>query len=137
MRNGRERLVQRRSAERVPLLVALKHAGDVVAFTVGMPAADAALRIALAAGAATEGPFDLVLIGTRSFDHGSGEVPALVAEALGLTVVTDVTSLLLGEGIEAERELDGGTRRSSGSSARPSSRSSRTSRGFRPRASPP
>ena len=107
---------------------------DVSVYSVGDAHADAALRVALAAGVGSairlegdarpaltasllaramqaDGPFDLVLVGARSSDHASGEVPGLLAESLGLPLVTDATSLTRdGESWRSERELDRGTR---------------------------
>ncbi len=95
--------------------------GEVTVYTVGGAEMDPALRVALAAGVTrafrledearpavtaaqlaravqADGPFDLVLTGTRSFDRGSAEVPSLLANELGWPVVTDVESL---EAVEA------------------------------------
>lgn len=99
--------------------------GAVSALTVGPPPADEVVRAALAVGAiravrlwderlaephpqatatllaaAIRGlpPADLVLCGARSSDRGSGAVPAMLAELLGLPVVTDVTALTLETG---------------------------------------
>jgi electron transfer flavoprotein beta subunit len=89
--------------------------GEVTVYTVGGAEMDPCLRVALAAGVTrafrledearpavtaaqlaraiqTDGPFDLVLTGTRSFDRGSAEVPSLLANELGWPVVTDVES---------------------------------------------
>ncbi len=101
------------------LATALKLAtggGEVTVYTVGGAEMDPCLRVALAAGVTrafrledearpavtaaqlaraiqADGPFDLVLTGTRSFDRGSAEVPSLLANELGWSVVTDVESL--------------------------------------------
>jgi electron transfer flavoprotein beta subunit len=121
------------------LELALCLGGDaVLSLTVGPPAADAAARAALAAGASraqrlwddtrdeTE-PFatallltaalraeelpDLVLCGARSADRGSGQVPALLAEHLGWPAVVDVTRLQVEAGRALlERRLDRGAR---------------------------
>ena len=101
------------------LATALKLANggaDVTVYAVGGAEMDQALRKAIAAGVTrayrledearpavtaaqlaraiqADGPFDLVLLGTRSFDRGSGEVPSLLANELGWPVVTDVDKL--------------------------------------------
>ena len=98
------------------LATALKLDAEVTVYTVGGAEMEPALRVALAAGVTrafrltdearpavtaaqlaraieADGPFDLVLLGTRSFDRGSGEVPSLLANELGWPVVTDVEQL--------------------------------------------
>ncbi|MCS6882683.1 MAG: hypothetical protein RMK84_17975 [Oscillochloridaceae bacterium] len=128
-------------ADTAALEVALRLAGaegHVSALCVGPPAADAVLRQALAAGAAEArrlwAPFlplqspaqtalllaaalqrgetpDLVLCGARSSDHGSGQVPALLAEFLDWPVVCDVTRITLeGDVARVQRRLDRGAR---------------------------
>jgi electron transfer flavoprotein beta subunit len=98
------------------LATALALRAEVTVYTVGGAEMEPALRVALAAGVTrafrladdarpavtaaqlaraleADGPFDLVLLGTRSFDRGSGEVPSLLANELGWPVVTDVDQL--------------------------------------------
>ena len=59
---------------------------------------------------------DFVLCGTRSADNGSGQVPGMLAERLGLAQVTSVVAASLnlegekGPAIEVERKLDRGKR---------------------------
>lgn len=99
--------------------------GAVSALTVGPPPADEVARAARAAGATRalrlwddglDAPFPeatsallaaaaralppagLVLCGARSSDRGSGAVPAMLAERLGLPAVTDVTALAIDGG---------------------------------------
>ncbi len=112
--------------------------GEVTVYTVGGAEMDPALRVALAAGVTrayrladearpaltaaqlaraieADGPFDVVLLGTRSFDRGSGEVPSLLANELGWPVVTDVDQLKTaadgaGRSWEAVRETERGAK---------------------------
>jgi electron transfer flavoprotein beta subunit len=111
---------------------------EISVYTVGQADADPAIRLALAAGVhravrleaearpavtaaalaramTKDGPFDLILLGSRSFDRGSGEVPSLLASELGLPIVTDATALTKanatdGTTWELEREVDRGTK---------------------------
>ena len=122
------------------LASALKLSAEVTVYAVGGREVEPALRVALAAGVTrayrlagearpavtaaqlaraieADGPFDLVMLGTRSFDRGSGEVPSLLANELGWPVVTDVEVLkLAGEpGVAARswevvRETERGTK---------------------------
>lgn len=112
--------------------------GVVTALTVGPARAEVALREALAAGAGgvlrlwdkgwvetmpfrtasllaaalrAQGLPDLVLCGVRSADRGTGQVPAMLGEALGWPVVSDVTYLEMGAGCAlVQRRLDRGAR---------------------------
>jgi electron transfer flavoprotein beta subunit len=53
---------------------------------------------------------DLLLFGTQSVGADNGQVPAMVAEILGLPQATVVTKLEVGEGeATAHREIEGGT----------------------------
>ena len=110
--------------------------GEVVVFTMGPPAAEAALRemiacgagrgvhlcdpafagsdtlataVALAAAIRHEGPFDLVLAGLNSLDSDTGQVPAEVAELLGLPFAAGVRDLEVdGRSFTARLETDDG-----------------------------
>lgn len=65
----------------------------------------------LAAGLRRLEPFDLVLCGEESSDGATGQVPAGIAEWLGLPQVTYATALRVdraGRTLHAYRELDGG-----------------------------
>lgn len=112
--------------------------GEVVAFTMGPPPADDALREmiacgahrgthlcdpafagsdtlatarALAAAVAAEGPFDLVLAGLNSLDADTGQVPAETAELLGLPFEAGVHHFELdGRDFTARLETDDGYR---------------------------
>jgi electron transfer flavoprotein beta subunit len=109
--------------------------GRVVAVTLGPPAAEAALRAALAAGAgvarrvSTSGDLpseqvaaglapalagcDLVWCGAWSFDRGSGSVPAFLAARLGRAQALGLTRLEWGNDpgrLVVERRLDRGRR---------------------------
>jgi electron transfer flavoprotein beta subunit len=110
--------------------------GHVSFLTVAFPAADAGLRSALALGgdeavrieppegdfgssiraghllaaAITLSPVDLIICGARSSDSGSGAVPAVIAEALGLPLVTNVIAIGSGSAIQATRRIGGGRR---------------------------
>lgn len=114
--------------------LSLTDAPEIAVYTVGPASADPALRLALALGIenvlridaeprpaltapllakaiAADGPFDLVLCGARSSDRGSGEIPALLGDVLGLPVATDVNRLTRdASGFSCERELDRGAR---------------------------
>jgi electron transfer flavoprotein beta subunit len=111
--------------------------GDVVAITVGPPAAESVLRDALAAGATHAIRIDLpfgapstivasalaaqlhgarsIWCGDYSFDRGTGSVPAFlagelgIAQALGLVGI-DLTHVASAGTIGAVRRLDGGRR---------------------------
>ncbi|MYE76175.1 MAG: hypothetical protein F4232_07185 [Acidimicrobiaceae bacterium] len=112
--------------------------GEVVVFTMGPPAAADALRemiacgahrgvhlsdqafagsdtlataVALAAAIRREGPFDLVLAGLNSLDSDTGQVPAEVAELLGLPFSAGVRDLDVdGCAFTARLETDDGYR---------------------------
>jgi len=110
--------------------------GTVTVVTVGPAAADAGLRagLALGADAATRIAFenggidggdsaarllasaisadspDVIICGVRSSDSGSGAVPAILAERLGIPLVTNVVSLAGAAPLEIERRMDGGRR---------------------------
>jgi electron transfer flavoprotein beta subunit len=106
---------------------------EVVAFTLGPPAAESVLREALAAGvtravridAASDIPSDMtaaalagqlksaraVWCGDISLDRGSGSVPAFLAAHLEAEQATGLIAAELGDGrILAVRRLDGGRR---------------------------
>ncbi len=110
--------------------------GEVVVFTMGPPAAAAAVREMIACGAhrgvhlcdpafagsdtlATaaalasairrEGPFDMVLAGLNSLDSDTGQVPVEVAELLGLPFAAGVRELEVdGRAFTARLETDDG-----------------------------
>ena len=115
--------------------------GTCVAFSLGPPSAEDALREAVAAGATfavhvtdpafagsdtlataralvcaleLEGPFDLVLTGLASVDADTGQVGPEIAELLGLPFVSGVRELSLdGDKVELECERDNGLIRAS------------------------
>ena len=112
--------------------------GEVVVFTMGPPAAADALRemiacgadrgvhlcdpafagsdtlataVALGAAIRREGPFDLVLAGLNSLDSDTGQVPAEMAELLGLPFAAGVRDLeVVGGSFTARLETDDGHR---------------------------
>ena len=112
--------------------------GEAVVFTMGPPAAADALRemiacgadrgvhlcdpafagsdtlataVALGAAIRREGPFDLVLAGLNSLDSDTGQVPAEVAELLGLPFAAGVRDLeVVGGSFTARLETDDGHR---------------------------
>ena len=114
--------------------------GEVVLFTMGPPSAEDALRemiacgadravhlcdwafagsdtlataVALAAALKREGPFDLVLAGLNSLDADTGQVPAEVAELLGLPFAAGVRDMEIVTGtgeFTARLEVDDGYR---------------------------
>jgi electron transfer flavoprotein beta subunit len=139
--DARRLLFRTNLADEGALELALRLAGPggaVSALTVGSPQADEVARAAAAAGAARAvrlwdpavaaahpphtaallaaaaralPPADLVLCGARSSDRGSGAVPAMLAELLGMPAVTDVTALALEPGRAlAQRRLARGAR---------------------------
>ncbi len=56
-----------------------------------------------------ERPFDLLLFGKQAIDDDGMQVPAMVAEMLGLPVATVVVSLEVEDGLaRAKREIEGG-----------------------------
>ena len=58
---------------------------------------------------AREKGFDLIFTGMQSQDRGSGQVGVLVAEMLGLPVITTVVDFAFAEGtVTAKRESEGG-----------------------------
>lgn len=64
---------------------------------------------ALAAALRTMGPFDLILCGRNSVDADTGQVPAQVAELMGLPMAAGVRSLILdGVTLDAHCEHDDG-----------------------------
>jgi electron transfer flavoprotein beta subunit len=111
--------------------------GRVTAITMGPPQAEAVLRKAVAMGAddavlvsdrafagadtwatsltlaralACCGPYDLILCGKQAIDGDTAQVGPGIAAHLGIPQITGVTALrVCGDGIEAERLLDGGT----------------------------
>lgn len=110
--------------------------GHASVFTVAPPDADAGLRSALALGgdeavriesadgglggsiragrllaaAIARTPVDLVICGARSSDSGSGAVPAVIAEALGLPIVSDVIAMSGSNPLHVTRRIPGGRR---------------------------
>jgi electron transfer flavoprotein beta subunit len=139
--DARRLLYRTNLADEGALELALRLAGAggaVSALTVGPPAADEVARAALAAGAArairlwdetlaeTEPAItsallaaaiaalpsaEIILCGARSSDRGSGAVPAMLAERLGLPVVTDASALeLRSQGALAQRRMARGAR---------------------------
>jgi electron transfer flavoprotein beta subunit len=128
-------------ADRAALEMALRlrpKTGTVQALTVGPPEAEAVLRDALAVGADSvlrlwddsheytkphitslllatalqlEELPDLILLGSRSVDRGSGKIPALLAEHLNYPVATDVTFFEIEEqSVLIQRRLSRGAR---------------------------
>ena len=110
--------------------------GSVNLVTAGPAASEAALRSGLALGAdhatrldvgvggftdatrtarvlatalAMEAP-DIIVCGSRSPDSGAGAVPAMVAEWLGMPLVTHVVSITGMNPLVVERRLEGGRR---------------------------
>lgn len=72
---------------------------------------DSSVRAGLLLGAAiAREPVDLVICGARSSDSGSGAVPAIIAEELGLPLVTNVTSIGGTKVLDVGRRLGGGRR---------------------------
>ena len=66
---------------------------------------------ALAAVAAKEGPFDLVLTGLQAWDDAFGQTGPILAEKLGVPCATGIMAWKLeGSRITVERELDGDRR---------------------------
>ena len=66
---------------------------------------------ALAAALATEGPFDLVLVGRNSIDADTGQVGPELAELLDLPFAAGVKELTLADrGAQVRCELDDGWR---------------------------
>lgn len=110
--------------------------GHASVFTVAAPDADAGLRSALALGgdeavridpadgglggsiragrllaaAIARAPIDLVICGARSSDSGSGAVPAVIAEALGMPVISDVIAIGGSNPLQITRRIPGGRR---------------------------
>ena len=63
----------------------------------------------LAAGAKQLGGFDLILCGRRAMDGETGQVPGMLAEALGLPCVTNVDRIApCPDGVELDRRLENG-----------------------------
>lgn len=108
--------------------------GEVVVFTMGPPSAEDALRemifcgatrgvhlcdpalagsdtlataVALATALRQKGPFDLVLAGLNSLDSDTGQVPAEVAELLGLPFAAGVRELEVNA--SDDRDVDTGS----------------------------
>jgi electron transfer flavoprotein beta subunit len=65
---------------------------------------------ALAGAIRKEGAFDLILTGKLAIDDNSASVPQTVAEKLGVPHVTVVSKLTHSDGIQVEREIEGGGR---------------------------
>lgn len=64
----------------------------------------------LAAAAQQLGPFDLILCGRRAMDGETGQVPGMLAGALGIECVSDVESLeRTPDGLRLSRRLEQGT----------------------------
>ena len=64
---------------------------------------------ALAAAAGQLGPFDLILCGRRAMDGETGQVPGMLAQALGLPCVTNVDRAAPCEdGLELDRRMENG-----------------------------
>lgn len=67
---------------------------------------------ALAAAAEQFGPFDLILCGRRAVDGETGQVPGMLAAALGVLCVTNVDMVTSGaDGLIVERRLEAGAAR--------------------------
>lgn len=136
-RTGTEPVLDEISAKAVELGLRLtdEHGGTVTLVTMGPGSATETLRKALAMGAADAihvtdetlagsdmmatsatlaaavgpGQYDLVIAGNESTDGRGAAVPAMVAERLGLPVITSARRLTVDAGtITAERVLDGG-----------------------------
>ena len=112
--------------------------GEVVVFTMGPPSADEALREMIACGATRgvhlcdpgfagsdtlatartlaaaidrEGPFDLILAGLNSLDADTGQVPAELAELLGMPFAPGIRDIEIAEPtFTARLETDDGYR---------------------------
>lgn len=68
-----------------------------------------ATAVALAAAARRLGPFELILCGRRAMDGETGQVPGMLAGALGIECVTNVESLeQTPEGLRLSRRLERG-----------------------------
>ncbi|MDR1376876.1 MAG: electron transfer flavoprotein subunit beta/FixA family protein [Synergistaceae bacterium] len=129
VRESAESMLNPADANALEEAIALKerHSGRVVAFTMGPPSAEKALRTALAMGAddavlitdrafagadtvATAkvlaesvrryGAFDLVMAGSESSDGATGQVGPMLAEYLALPHLTDIRRI---EAVEAGR----------------------------------
>ena len=124
------------AADEAAIEMALRHAamhpGGVIAVTAGGPDAEAGLRGAIAAGAATairvDAPADLdsaavaaalapvvahaeaVWCGDYSTDRGTGSVPAFLAARLRRQQVLGVVAVDFGPPLRVTRRLDGGRR---------------------------
>lgn len=69
-----------------------------------------ATATALAAAVQKLGPFDLILCGRRAIDGETGQVPGMLAAALGIPCVTNADSIrLCDDGIRVSRRLEQGT----------------------------
>ena len=66
---------------------------------------------ALAAAVGKLGEFDLILCGRRAMDGETGQVPGMLAAALGIPCVTNAESLELGENFTLGRRLERGTQK--------------------------
>jgi electron transfer flavoprotein beta subunit len=127
VRESAESMLNPADANALEEAVALKgqHGGQVIAFTMGPPSAEKALRTALAMGAddavlvtdrafagadtvATarvlaesvklRGEFDLIMAGSESSDGATGQVGPMLAEFLNLPHLTEVRKI---EGVDA------------------------------------
>ena len=101
------------SALEEPLRELLARGGDeaVLITDPAMVGADTyATAGALAAAVERIGPFDLILCGRRAIDGETGQVPSMLAAALGWPCVTNVDRVTSGAGgLIAERRLENGT----------------------------
>ncbi len=124
------------AADEAAVEMALRHSEasqqTVTVVTVGTPAADHGLRVALASGAAhavrVDAPDDLdstdvaqalvpvvthstaIWCGDYSTDRGSGSVPAFLAHSLQRQQALGLTGVEFGDPLRAVRRLDGGRR---------------------------
>ena len=135
--NREEYILDPGSKAAIEAALRLKGEGDeIVALSMGKPQAEDALREALAMGCDAArllsdkafkeaditvtvrilaaailklGSVDLILCGRESGDTGAGQIGPRLAEALGYTQVTDVYTLVAGEGhLEATRRWGSG-----------------------------
>lgn len=78
----------------------------------GMRGADTTLTSEVIAAAVRRADADLVIAGNVSTDGSGGVIPAMVAERLGLPLLSNVTSLTVEGGtVSAERGVEGGMMR--------------------------
>ncbi len=75
----------------------------------GLEGADAALTAAALAGALRAGGYDLVVAGNVSTDGRGGVVPAMIAEHLGLPLVSSLDAVeIAADGVRGRRTVDAG-----------------------------